>query len=90
MAEQSHETPALGSAESNGRTRSATDSIRQLTEASRQLLDAGKQITESLSELTQHVERATDVSSRVLTSPWLIGAGAVLAGTIVIMFSRRR
>ncbi len=90
MPEQSHEGPAVGSAESNGRPRSATDNIRQLTEASKQLLDAGKQITESLSQLTQRVEHARDVSSQVLTSPWLLAAGAVIAGTLIIMLSRRQ
>lgn len=89
MAEQSHPTAATDFAESGGRSRSATDNIRQLTEASKQLFEAGKQITESLSQLTRRVERATDVSSQVLTSPWLIVAGAVIAGTAIIMFSRK-
>ena len=90
MAEQSDETPSVTSSESNGRARSATDNLRQLTEASKQLFEAGKQITESLSQLSQRVEHASDVSSQVLTSPWLIAAGAVVAGTAIIMLSRRR
>jgi acyl-[acyl carrier protein]--UDP-N-acetylglucosamine O-acyltransferase len=90
MAEQSQETAALGSADSHGQTRSAAEHIRQLTEASKQLFDAGKQITESLSQLTRRAEHASDVGSQVLTSPWLIAAGAVIAGTAVILLSKRR
>ena len=89
MEEQTRTTPFPNSTETTGRARSATDNIRQMTEASKQLFEAGKQMTESLGELTERVEHATNVGSKGLRSPWLIAGLSVLAGTTIIMLSRK-
>jgi hypothetical protein len=74
----------------NAQNRSMADNIRELTESSKQLLDAGKQLADNLSELSQRVEHASDVSARVLKSPWVIAGAAIAAGTLILAFSRHK
>ncbi len=90
MADESHRSDS--SSESNGTAheRSAADNIRDLTAASKQLLEAGKQMTDNLGELSQRVEHASEIGSQVIKSPWLIVAGAIAAGALLLIFSRKR
>jgi hypothetical protein len=69
--------------------RSAADNIRELTDASKQLFEAGKQMTENLNELSGRVEHATNVASRIATSPWLLAGGAIAVGLLFILSSRK-
>lgn len=68
---------------------STTESLRQLSEAGTRLFEAGQEITENLTEISQRVDHATNVGSQILKSPWLIAGGAVLAGALILMVTRR-
>jgi len=76
--------------EDSGQNRSVADNIRELTESSKQLLEAGKQMKDNLSELSERVEHASEVSTRVIKSPWLIAGAAVAAGAIIVAVSRKK
>lgn len=89
MADQATGGQSFGTATDPTQHRSATENIREFTEASKQLLEAGKQMTDNLSELSERVEHATDVGSKVLKSPWLLVGGAIAAGALMLLISRR-
>jgi hypothetical protein len=89
MADEATNGHSSGTASEPSQHRSATENIRELTEASKQLLQAGKQMSENLSELSERVEHAKNVGSQILKSPWLLAGGAVAAGALVLLMSRR-
>ena len=64
--------------------RSATDNLGKIRDAGKELLDAGKQLTENIDELSQRVENAKRRSAEVITSPWLLVAGAIFAGIFLL------
>ncbi len=89
MADEGRDEHRFGTATEATDHRSATENIRELTEASKQLFEAGKQMTDNLTELSQRVEHATNVGSQVLKSPWLLAGGAVAAGVLILLISRK-
>jgi hypothetical protein len=89
MAAEEKDQHQSGTATETAERRSATDNIREITEASRQLFEAGKQMTDNLSELSRRVDSAAMAGSQVLKSPWLIAGGAVAAGALILLFSRK-
>ncbi len=90
MPDESNRSDSSPQSSSSSQDRSAVDNIRDLTAASKQLVEAGKQITENLTQLSQRAEHASDIGSQVLKSPWLLVAGALTAGTFLILLSRKR
>jgi methyl-accepting chemotaxis protein len=70
--------------------RSISDNVSQLAQSSKQMLDAGEQIAENLNELTQRVERASDRTSQIVKSPWLIAGIAFAAGALILTFSKHQ
>lgn len=70
--------------------RSATDNLREIRDAGKELLDAGKQLTENIDELSKRVEHAKRRSAEVITSPWLLSAGAILAGVFLLSRGKPR
>lgn len=88
MAEESQGIQGSES-EKAEQSRSAADNIRELTAASKQLLQAGKQMTDNLSELSERVEHASTMGAQILKSPWLIVAGALIAGTVMLVVARK-
>lgn len=87
MEQELNQTGQSGDGAQN---RSVADNIRDLTESSKQLLEAGKQMTDNLSELSQRVEHASEVSSRVVKSPWMVAGAAIAAGAIIVALSRKK
>lgn len=86
MDERKQETAASGA----GQSHSINENVRDLTEASRQLFDAGKQITENLNEITERVEAASDRTSQILKSPWLLVGATLTAGILILSLSGRQ
>lgn len=56
----------------------------------KELFDAGKQIADDVDHLIQRVERASNLSSRLVKSPWVLVAGAVAAGAVLLRVSMRK
>jgi len=65
--------------------RSATDNLREIRDAGKELLNAGKQLTENIDELSKRIEHAKSRSAEVITSPWILVAGAIFAGTFFLV-----
>lgn len=89
MADEQKDQSGTSATTQTAEPRSATDNIRDITEASKQLFEAGKQMTDNLAELSRRVDHATNIGSEVLKSPWLIAGGAVAAGALILLFSRK-
>jgi methyl-accepting chemotaxis protein len=83
------ETQQVGKMGSDA-SRSIGDNLRELAESSQQLFDAGKQITGNLNEITQRVERASNRTSEVLTSPWLFAGVTITAAILILSFSKHK
>ena len=61
--------------------RPATDKLGEIRDAGKEFLDAGKQLTENIDEFS---EQAKSRSAEIITSPWLLVAGAIFAGTFLL------
>jgi len=47
-------------------------------------------MTENLSEMTQRVERVSNRTSEILTSPWLFAGVTIAAAILVLSFSKSK